>query len=72
LAFDQSKIGNLAAQLMESLENSYSDDAEIGDVLLILEITSPSEGSEVVCHATDTRKHVNLGLIDVTRGIIEG
>jgi hypothetical protein len=70
MAFDQSKIGQLAAQLMENLEGRYSDEAEIGDVFLIVEVTSPELASEIAIMPSSARAHVNLGLLEAGRQIV--
>ena len=62
MAFDQSKVGRLTAELMEDLENRYAEGAEIGDVCLIVEVVGP-HGSDVTVRASQGRRHVNLGLL---------
>lgn len=66
MAFDQIKVGQLTADLMENLEERYGDDAEIGDVLLIVEVTGP-HGSEITTQSSSARRHVNLGLLEVAK-----
>ena len=65
MAFDQSKIGTLTAELMEALEQDFSEDSEIGDIALVVEITSPEQGSQVVAKYSSSRVHVSLGLLEV-------
>ena len=67
MAFDQSKIGQLAAELMESLEPQYTEAAEIGAVALVVEIISPEHGSQIASKYSDQRRHVNLGLLEMAR-----
>ena len=67
MAFDQSKIGTLAAELMDALEPSFGEKAEIGAVALIVEVISPEHGSQVASKFSDPRLHVNLGLLEVAR-----
>jgi hypothetical protein len=67
LAFDQTKIGTLTAELMDALEEEYGEDSEIGSMALIVEITTPDRGSEVATKFSDYRRHVNLGLLEIAR-----
>ena len=62
MPFDQTKVGQLTADLMENMEQRYSDDSEIGDVLLIVEVVGP-HGSEITTQSSSPRRHVNLGLL---------
>ena len=66
MAFDQSKIGTLAAELMEELESRFTDDARIGDLALVVEVVSPAR-TEIATTYSNTRAHVNLGLLDLAR-----
>jgi hypothetical protein len=70
MAFDQSKIGRLAADLMDNLEQHMEEDAEIGDVCLVVELLSAS-GSQVVSQFSNPRAHVNLGLLEVARSSLK-
>ena len=67
MAFDQTLIGNLTAELMEELEARYGETAQIGAVTLIVEVMSEEHGSEISSKFSDPRTHVNLGLLDVAR-----
>jgi hypothetical protein len=69
MAFDQSKIGRLAADLMDNLERHIDEDAEIGDVCLVVELISEG-GSQVVSQFSSPRAHVNLGLLEVARSTL--
>jgi hypothetical protein len=69
MAFDQSKIGRLAADLMDNLERHIEEDAEIGDVCLVVELMSEG-GSQVVSQFSNPRAHVNLGLLEVARSTL--
>jgi hypothetical protein len=69
MAFDQSKIGRLAADLMDNLERHIEEDAEIGDVCLVVELIS-EDGSQVVSQFSNPRAHVNLGLLEVARSTL--
>jgi hypothetical protein len=62
MAFDQTKVGRLTADLMETLEERYGDESEIGDVCLIVEVVG-GHGSEVVTQCSSPRRHVNIGLL---------
>ena len=71
MTFDQTKVGQLTADLMESLEQRYDDGSEIGDVLLIVEVVGP-HGSEITTQSSSARRHVNLGLLGVAQSLFEG
>ena len=63
MALDQSPIGKLTADLMDGLEEEFSE-GQIGAVALVVEILS-SDGSHVASRFSDPRIHVNLGLLEV-------
>jgi hypothetical protein len=66
MPLDQTPIGRLTAELMDGLERDFSDQAEIGAVLLIAEVTDQGQ-SQVVTKASDPRSHVALGLMEIAR-----
>ena len=69
MAFDQSKIGRLAADLMDNLERHIEEDAEIGDVCLVVELISEG-GSQVVSQFSSPRAHVNVGLLELAKSTL--
>jgi hypothetical protein len=69
MAFDQSKVGQLTADLMESLDQQYGEDCEFGDLMLIAEVLGP-HGSTVTLQVSQPRKHVNFGLLKVGESIL--
>lgn len=66
MAFDQSKIGQLTAGLMDSLDADYGEDCEFGDLVVVAEILGP-HGSHVVTSASTSRKHATLGLLKIAQ-----
>jgi hypothetical protein len=70
MPFDQTKVGQLTADLMESLEERYDEGSEIGDVLLIVEVVGP-HGSEITTQSSSARRHLNLGLLRVAQTLFE-
>ncbi|HEX3509620.1 MAG TPA: hypothetical protein VHT27_00835 [Solirubrobacteraceae bacterium] len=48
MALDRAKLGTLASEQMEALEDAYGEDerAEVGDVMTIVEVLT-TEGDEV-------------------------
>lgn len=62
MGFDQTKIGQLTASLMEQLDEQYDEDCEFGDLLIIAEVLG-AHGSSVYFHGTNPRTHINLGLV---------
>ncbi len=71
MPFDQTKDGQQTADLMENMEQRYSEESEIGDVLLIVEVVGP-HGSEITTQSSSSRRHVNLGLLRVAEKLFEG
>ena len=74
MAIDQTKIGTVAAQLMEELEAAYGDDAEIATVALIAAVDH-GDGTHYHPHyhykfSPGTPKHVGLGLLAVAQDAI--
>jgi len=69
MPFDQSKIGRLAADLMDNLERHIEEDAEIGDVCLVVELISEG-GSQVVSQFSSPRAHVNVGLLELAKSTL--
>lgn len=72
MAFDQTPIGNLAAELMDGLEETFGEDGQIGAVAIVVEVTSEAQGSSVAARYSDPRRHVNLGLLDIARQMLRG
>jgi hypothetical protein len=62
MGFDQTKIGQLTASLMEQLDEQYDEECGFGDVLLLAEVVGP-HGSSVHFHGSNPSAHVNLGLV---------
>jgi hypothetical protein len=71
MAFDQSKVGQLTAALMESLDDQYGEDCEFGDLMLIAEVLGP-HGSSLSIQVSQPRKHINLGLLAAAERVIDG
>lgn len=64
LVLDQTKIGQVVAEQMATLELQYGDDCEIGDVCTIVEIIGP-HGSTVRVRSSAARSHTAIGLLRV-------
>jgi hypothetical protein len=64
VAFDQSRIGQLTAQLMDTLDAQYGEECEFGDLVVVTEVLG-SHGSHVITHSDQGRKHVTLGLLEI-------
>ena len=74
MPFDQTRVGKLAAELMDDLDQRYGE-GDIGAMLLIVEAMPEGPGgrSEVVSKASDGRDHINLGLLEIAKlSISEG
>ena len=55
---DPAKIGQLAAWLMDDLEERYGPDAELGDVLIALEVRDPETGETGLEHRCSSERAV--------------
>ena len=64
MAFDQSRIAQLTAQLMDSLDAQYGEECEFGDLVIVTEVLG-SHGSHVITHSDQARKHATLGLLEM-------
>jgi len=71
MPLDQLKVGQLTADLMENLEERYGEGSQIGDVCLIVEVVGP-HGSEISTQCSSSRRHVNIGLLEVSKRTFEG
>jgi len=71
MPLDQTPIGHLAAQLMEEIEQVTSDSGEIGTVCVIVEATTPDGQSRLFAKFSDPRIHVQLGILEMTRLLVE-
>lgn len=70
---DQSKIGLLAAALMEQIEQDLGTEIEVGDVVLIAEVINTQTGvSTITVRGTNARTHTMLGLLEMARRIATG
>ena len=69
MAFDQSRVGQLTADLMEKLDAQYGPDCEFGDLILIVEVLGP-HGSTITLQMSNPRKHANMGLLEVARDLV--
>lgn len=64
MSIDMSKLGRFVAESMESIEETFSPDAELGEIMLICEIQQPDRNvttTRYVC--TDPRVFVHIGLL---------
>ncbi len=63
MALDQSKLGIVAAQLMEQLEQTYGDEASLGTVAVIAEVDHGDQNTIHYAFSESTPKHVGVGLL---------
>jgi hypothetical protein len=68
VSLDTTKLGQLAAELMDSLAEAYEDDegAEIGTVAIVVEIEGPG-WTGVDYRSTDQRRWVQEGFFDAPK-----
>lgn len=84
MAIDQSKLGQHIQEQMEAIERdpSISDNAQIGDIVTIVEIIDPGEGGEAPGPAAEIElsrsvrvrqtgmPHVGIGLMEVAKNFL--
>jgi hypothetical protein len=72
VAIDHSKVGEVAAELMDILESTYGEDAEISAVMLITAVTH-DEGTKTTVHhnaSSGMPVHEGLGLLMFVQSLI--
>jgi hypothetical protein len=63
MPIDQSKLGIVVQEQMEAIEQDHSEECEIGDVVVIVEVRC-AETNDVRVRCSDTRPQVALGLLE--------
>lgn len=65
MAVDRTKIGEVAARLMDQLEESHGEDAQLESVMIIASITNDADKQSVVHYSVSDGmpQHVGLGLL---------
>ena len=69
MPIDQSRVGNVAARLMENLENKYGDDAEIKSVLLLVTVEH-SDGTQdtvEIAPSEGISRHEGMGILELVK-----
>ncbi len=70
MAFDASKVGQHIAQQMEALEESFGEDAEIGEICTVVEVRVP-QGNDTFESQVRVRftghPFTAIGLLEVAR-----
>jgi hypothetical protein len=69
---DTTKVGRVAADLMESMAQRYGEEeVEVGEVLVVVELSHPpgaetdfEESTQVVYRCSDSRGWVQRGLLE--------
>lgn len=73
MALDQARVGEVAARLMESLdEQEFGEDAEITDVVLIVAVDHEG-GAATSIHSASSPgmpTHAKLGLLTYTQAVL--
>lgn len=72
MSIDQRKLGEVAAGLMDALERQYSDDTELGAVMIIAAVNHHNgTQTDVHYHASSgVPKHEGLGLLQYVQNDI--
>ncbi len=68
MAIEEHQVGNVAAQLMEELSQTYGDDASIETVALVAAVKH-TDGTKMGVHfrfTENTAPHVAVGLMEFT------
>jgi hypothetical protein len=71
MALDQRPIGELAAALMDRIEQAMGDEGTIGSVGLMVEVHTADGGSQIFTTFNDARIHVRLGMLEFARLVVE-
>lgn len=72
MAIDQSKLGNITARLMETLEAEYGEDAELGAIMLIVAV-GHQDGTKTSVHydvSDGLPEHEGIGLLEYVQNAI--
>jgi hypothetical protein len=69
MSLDATKIGHVVAEQMETLEERYGDECEIGDVCTIVEVLGQEGSSVAVRSAADVSPHGLVGLLRTAEAI---
>lgn len=59
---DTTKLGLECSEMMGELATSFPDDAEVGVVGLVVEITLEDDSTHLATFCSDTRRWVQIGL----------
>lgn len=64
MSLDTTRLGVIAAGMMESLAESYADqDVEVGEVVLLVELRGGDNWTAVAYRCTDNRSWIQAGLM---------
>jgi len=71
MSLDTTRVGQVAAELMEAIAEGYDDAVEIGAVAVIVEVGTTDDADEgwttVNYRCSDTRRWVQAGLLDAAK-----
>ena len=65
MAIDQSKVGNVAAVLMDQLAETYDENAEIETVMLVVTVDHGEHDTIHYRTSEHVPKHLALGILDM-------
>ena len=71
MPLDQRPIGELAAALMDRIEQAMGDEGTLGAVALVVEVNGADGGSQIFTTFSDSRIHVRLGMLEFARAVVE-
>jgi hypothetical protein len=67
LSIDTSVVGRLAAETMETVEQQFGEEAEVGAVAMVVEVRHVDENGDevtaITCTSSDRRSWVQYGLL---------
>jgi len=69
VAIEPSEVGNVAARLMDTLEDKYGDDAEIKAVLLLVDVSHSDGTRDTIEYAPSEglALHEGVGMLEVVK-----
>jgi hypothetical protein len=73
---DTSVVGQLAAETMESVEQQFGENAEIGTVAMVVEVRHLDEEGDqattITCTSNDRRPWAQYGLLQFAANLVGG
>jgi hypothetical protein len=72
---DTSKLGHVAADLMDRVGRQFGPDASVGTVAIVVEVSHPdddaAEATTITCACSDHRAWAQSGLLSFAANLVE-